>query len=462
MPTHTHTLLTFVFLASLLPSPVIAQDATDTAALMAAGKPFQQKVMITAYYSPLPDQCCYVKGSFEADKILNGNGTHGADGTPVYSGMLAAPKSYLFGTRVSIPGLGVLEVHDRGGAIVEQEDTHRLDVWVGHGEEGLARALAFGVKRVTATVYPPSAEKPAENFAMTSLAAPMGVLRAFQTTEPTLLSVKPKAGQKGPSVTYLQEQLQKAGYLRVAPTGFFGPTTEEALGAFQKDVGITVATAEVTTETSAYLQATLERQEAKEPLAATIDRSSPAAHIASLQRTMRFLGYYDGRTDGKYSKTLFDAILAFQQEKKLVGDEHSPGAGRIGPKTRGELMTLWRRVHVQKRAEEILAREKVRELLAKRDDVPTQFLGKGEKGNDVKTLQRFLVRKGFLDAKSVTGLFGAATEEALRAYQLHAEVIKSPSDTGAGYFGPATLASVRSDAERLLYSLVRSQGWSAL
>src|SRR3989338_11176543 len=115
----------------------------------------EREFVITAYYSPLPDQCCYVRGTYAADTLLNGKGIAGADGTAVYPGMIAAPKSYVFGTRVELPGIGVGTVHDRGGAInVLESGSHRLDLWMGYGEEGLARALAFGVQRLKGTVYP--------------------------------------------------------------------------------------------------------------------------------------------------------------------------------------------------------------------------------------------------------------------------------------------------------------------
>jgi hypothetical protein len=48
-----------------------------------------RKFIITAYYSPLPNQSFYLRGSYEADIRLNGHGTHGASGKPVYVGMLA-------------------------------------------------------------------------------------------------------------------------------------------------------------------------------------------------------------------------------------------------------------------------------------------------------------------------------------------------------------------------------------
>src|SRR5688572_25464870 len=95
IPTHTHMhkiLSATLMLALLCTSfPAVAQEAVA---------PQEIDFVLTAYYSPLPGQCCYVKGGLVADKVLNGNGTHGADGTSVYAGMLAAPPSYAFGTKV--------------------------------------------------------------------------------------------------------------------------------------------------------------------------------------------------------------------------------------------------------------------------------------------------------------------------------------------------------------------------
>lgn len=101
--------------------------------------PGTKKFIVTAYYSPLPDQSFYLKGSYEADIKLNGNGTHGASGKEVYPGMLAAPKTYTFGTKIYLDGLGIGTVDDRGGAIVSSGsrgyDADRLDIWMGRGEE---------------------------------------------------------------------------------------------------------------------------------------------------------------------------------------------------------------------------------------------------------------------------------------------------------------------------------------
>ncbi len=181
-----HSIFLTTALVISLPSPTWAADKgaapTATEAIILNGQPFEQDFIITAYYSPLPGQCGYVMGDIDADKYLNGQGTNGADGTPVYAGMAAAPPAYPFGTRLVLPGIGTVTVHDRGGAIQEGEKAHRLDLWVGSGEEGLARALKFGVQHVHAIVYPTqSTPQPAESMDLTSLPAPTHALAPYLT-----------------------------------------------------------------------------------------------------------------------------------------------------------------------------------------------------------------------------------------------------------------------------------------
>lgn len=116
----------------------------------------KKEFIITAYYSPLPNQNFYLKGNYDAEKVLNGNGTNGASGKPVFTGMLAAPKTYAFGTKIVFEGLGAGIVEDRGGAIVTAGERgqvyDRIDIWMGQGESGLRRALIWGRRKVTGTL----------------------------------------------------------------------------------------------------------------------------------------------------------------------------------------------------------------------------------------------------------------------------------------------------------------------
>ena len=143
MPKKTLSIVTsLIFSANAILMAVVVPQAE------ASFEPYQKTFIVTAYYSPLPGQSFYVTGSLASDKRLNGNGTHGADGTPVYPGMIAAPGTYSFGTRVSCPGYIDGEIHDRGGAIVkagERGYAHdRLDFWAGfrHARAWICKALA--------------------------------------------------------------------------------------------------------------------------------------------------------------------------------------------------------------------------------------------------------------------------------------------------------------------------------
>lgn len=465
--THTHThnrfdrlvagLLTLSCVA--MPMSALAQEASSSSSSSSASS-YEQHFTITAYYSPLPNQCCYVKGSYEADKILNGNGTHGSDGTPVYPGMLAAPQTYAFGTVIELPGIGVLTVHDRGGAIVEGSDTHRLDIWMGSGEEGLARALAFGIRRVTGIVHPVGTDQPETKIDLSAFAAPVGALKAFAVPEEKP-ALQAEYGSKGDAVSMLQKLLKQAGYFMESITGFFGDKTKASLIAFESDMGISGSGTSLSDVTSIYLRIAAEMKK-REPAIGLVQADSSRTDVANAQRLLRFLGYYRGRTNGVYSDALFDAILALQKDFQLVGDASSPGAGRIGPLTRGVIVSLWQRGRIQEKATQEIELAQVKRLLADRGLLLDAFVSKGQSGDVVRALQAFLATEAFFPKDKINGVFGDLTAEAVTKYQIARELIESERDQGAGNVGPATLRVIQDEQVADGYKTVRSHGWNAL
>ncbi|NOS66842.1 MAG: hypothetical protein HOO67_00520 [Candidatus Peribacteraceae bacterium] len=455
-----------VIISLLFPFTASSQGSAPTAGatevLFAQGQPFEHDLVLTAYYSPLPDQCCYVKGNFLADVELNGEGHHGADGTAVYAGMVAAPPSYPFGTRIVLPGIGTVTVHDRGGAIQEWKDAHRIDVWAGYGEEGLARALAFGVKRVHAVIYPPASAQPVESIDLTALDAPPEKLRPYLADSTTLLDIHAKEGDRSASVQFLQDRLRTLGYFDEKPNGSFGPATKAGLRDFYADMAATEPDNSLSERGASLIEAAFRRAAAADPVPAIVDASSSPAAISSAQRTLRFLGFYNGRTNGMYDDTFKKAIIAFQMQQGIVASDSAAGAGRIGPQTKSRIALLWRRKHAEKVAVRLLAMRKIDQLIAKRGDDLHQFLSKGDKGGNVRALQKFLVSKNFLAADGITGSFGERTEQALIAYQKDAGIITDADAAGAGYAGPATLARYRQDIRHLLLKIVREKGWQAI
>lgn len=425
--------------------------------------PYEQEFVLTAYYSPLPGQCCYVRGGYEADKILNGEGHTAADGTKVYPGMLAAPPSYAFGTRIALPGLGTMTVHDRGGAIqVLGTDAHRLDVWAGYGEEGLARALSFGVQHIRGTVYPLGSRQPQNDFDLARLQAPMERLSPFGVQTENLLALSPKLGDRNLSAAILQEHLKSAGYFDRAASGYFGPETENALKQFLADFDLHEPSDRLTERTAAFLLAATRRSDAELPITGVVEKGSSEDAVAQAQRILRFLGYYEGRTDGDYSLALHGAILRFQQEKGLVGTAIDTGAGRIGPLTKRALKAEWNRRLVAVRADKYLTVYAVEKQLMDRGETLDMFLAEGHTGPRVRLLQYLLSERGYFPAEKINGNFGALTRSAVLDYQVASGIVGSASDDGAGSVGPETLQALRREELAKAYRIVRAEGWKAL
>lgn len=108
--------------------------------------------VVTAYYSPLPNQKHYLTWDYESEKKLNGQGLYWASWKSVFSWMIAAPKNYKFWTKIYLEWLGIWEVSDRWWAIVNSWNRwysyDRLDIWVWYWDEWLQRALYWGKRTV--------------------------------------------------------------------------------------------------------------------------------------------------------------------------------------------------------------------------------------------------------------------------------------------------------------------------
>lgn len=424
-------------------------------------QPREQQFVLTGYYSPLEGQCCYVKGGVKADRILNGEGHTAADGTPVYPGLIAAPGTYAFGTVVELPGYGVFKVHDRGGAIQEWDNgKHRLDLWVGFGEEGLARALQLGLKEVKGTIYPPGGWQPEVSFNFDTIAAPVYQLERFQVHS-SLLAVTPAKEDSGLSVSMLQERLQTLGYLDQAPTGYFGPKTEEALAQFLTDFRIDQPSTHLTTVTAAHLLAATVRKEALLPLDAHVNDGAAEQDIIDAQRILSSIGYYHGRKDGKYD-SVREAILKFQQDEYLVGTAADPGAGQIGPITKRSLQAAWNRKLVSTLARKYLGYAQAHQTVRERGKTIESFAQEGSFGTNVLNLQYFLASKGYFAAEEANGNFGSMTKQAVIQYQIDHKLISSSNSEGAGVVGPKTLAFITQELGRNYYATMRSFGLNAL
>ena len=426
-----------------------------------------QTFVVSAYYSPLPNQDKYVWGNYEAEKRMNGEGNRGADFTKVYPGMIAAPNTYPYGTKIKIPGFGTGAVHDRGGRILEWKNSDRIDLWMGYGDDGRKRAMQWGIKTVTGTIMPASAKESVQMNFMSKASQTKSAPN--KTTQPVNKTVTEQTktlylGDKGESVRNLQKFLIRQNLLHVNATGYYGEKTKEAVYQFQLRKNIvsnknqtgagvfgptTRKNAEkVWTQTvpKKTIITSTENLPAKTSQAITIHNISDSTEkynpdyavikpnlqlgdkgeaVKRLQLVLKGMNYYSGAVTSLYDKKTVEAVYAYQISKKIVSNKNQKGAGRFGPQTYSMMVNtlLQKRNLISTQKTNPLASDWsyiTAEQIAMRKQkihVATLNVEFGEKSTKVKNLQNELIARGFLDPNLNTGYYGNKTKAAIGAYK---------------------------------------------
>jgi peptidoglycan hydrolase-like protein with peptidoglycan-binding domain/3D (Asp-Asp-Asp) domain-containing protein len=484
---------------AVLTIQLLAISPVALAGNIASGPGEPRKFLITAYYSPLPDQSFYVRGNYEADVRLNGRGTNGADGTQVYIGMLAAPKSYPFGTRIKFPGLGVGEVHDRGGAILAGRDYDRIDIWMGRGEEGLSRALNWGARIVEGEIYWQADQiEPGLDYGWVNSELSDAMFKKYkiQKLQNPAVFTKPITKESNAmDIKELQEALTTFGYYNGPINGIYGPETTEAVLAFQLAEGVIISESSAGAgyfgpKTRVTLKERLENfnadvtkernrlEENRTMLASGLGKNAEGDDVTALQRMLWELGYYNGELTGDYDPATVDAVFEFQKAQGILNSERDKGAGYYGKKTHAALtaavdqkiekvgkypmqMQVWvpaerelPKIASLQAPEGMTERQALSfspDLVNKKVVQPvssgqllTADLDIDEKSENVVLLQNILIKNGYLAKGLVTGYYGNQTVTAVTKFQMEKGIIKSETDSGAGRVGPKTRAALNS------------------
>ncbi|PIR54746.1 hypothetical protein COU74_03270 [Candidatus Peregrinibacteria bacterium CG10_big_fil_rev_8_21_14_0_10_36_19] len=366
-------------LAFTIAFPVIFLDAHN--ANSEEIYPYTKTFKVSAYYSPLPCQVRYATGNYHSDIRLNGSGVRGADGTPVYAGMVAAPRSYAFGTKMLVPGIGMTAVHDRGGAIVNagerSEEYDRLDVWMGYGDKGLERALKWGKRVVDITLYGPNES----------------IVEAI-----TLPGYSPDEAIPNDCV------MEQNDPVEIAKVNAKQPVVKTSNGE----------------------------------LASTLTIGSSGSAVFDLQHELARLNYYRGDVTGFYGELTEHAVFKFQQSQGIVKTKNDVGAGVFGPQTR----VIMNRFVAARNYRNVLVAEANPESL--KVAVIAKELDYGISDPEVSKLQKFLKSQGYFNGILITDYFGDTTKEALLKFQIEKGLVDSEDDSGAGRVGPSTIKLINS------------------
>lgn len=435
----------FLFaLILILPSFVMAQARTFT---------------ITGYYSPLPDQDYFLTGSYESEIRLNGNGTHGADGTPVYPGMIAAPKSYDFGTKVCIPGFGCGTVHDRGGAIVRQGERDlarhdRLDLWMGYGMDGMTRALAWGVQHVDCEMSPVgTALVDSVNFSV-----PLPLTQILKLMPSIAFHNDLFLGQEGDEVEKLQIALRRLNLYKGEINSVYDKEMERAVLDFQIKFFVLHSEADVGAgrfgpQTRAKLTSELAKVDTQKKISelwesfefeAGLSRGHRSPEVVKLQQVLLQQELLEVAPTGFFGPLTEAALVEFQLQEGIISSQFDVGAGRVGEVTQEKLNDVLNRERVSRGEEkkEISQIKKERERLALLSQENRRFqlaMQIGSQEATVETLQKVLSQLGYFDANP-TGVMGPLTRAALKGFQVDFGVIATTRSVGSGVFGNATRA----------------------
>jgi len=425
-----------MFLLALLTWPQLVQAQTEK------GKyPYNDTMVISAYYSPLPDQERYVTGSYDGDVRLNGSGVNGADGTAVYPGMVAAPSGYPFGFKMIIPGIGTVAVHDRGGAI----KGNRLDIWMGYGDKGLKRALNWGKRTVNVEMLGLSSTVKESVYLEGFYKAEKLVRKATRVTRMFPEDIWYQS--EGERVTKLQEALGQLGYFNGEINGFYGDETLEAIFSFQVKNRIISDWSDLGAgHCGVQTRATLERAlnslndvPVKKRTGTSVVFSRPmklgdkGGEVIRLQEELRNLSFLRIVPTGNFGEITEHAVFKFQQRSGLVKTMSDDGAGVVGPKTRAAMNKVFS------------SRSNIKNLVAAKvtsDKTVTEGkfiedIDPGVKSYIVRDLQEGLKRLGYFNGDT-TVFFGPQTKAALIAFQLDKKIIQSEDSRGAGRLGPQT------------------------
>jgi len=406
---------------------------------------YQHTFTISAYYSPLPGQIKYVTGSYDGDIRLNGSGVHSADGTPVYPGMIAAPKTYAFGTKMTIPGIGTVAVHDRGGAIVtagqRNQNFDRLDVWMGYGDIGLERALNWGKRNVQVTVYgiDPNVE---ENVYLQGFSEAEKFIRNVVVKQKVFI-VDLGYGQSGDKVGTLQEYLTELGYYKGKIDKYYGDEVYKAVIAFQIDYNIIDRSEDfgagyLGPQTRAQIEAAFSKRDNYDKIIQkSLGKDDEGESVKELQEALQKLGY-ELDINGIYDEATIKAVFEFQKENEIVSHENEHGAGYFGPKTFAVL------------SQKLVAFSDPTISTMKEDNIVQAAyngfesdLSLGDSGEEVKKLQEELQKINLFKAQA-SGYYGEVTEHAVFKFQQRKGLISQKTDSGAGHFGPQTRSALNS------------------
>lgn len=463
--------------------------------------------VVTAYYSPLPNQSYYLKWNYIAEKRLNGQGIAWASGKWVFPGMLAAPKNYKFWTRIELEGVWIWIVEDRWGAIVNAWQRgysyDRIDIWMWHWEEWLKRALAWGKRTVKWKILSsqPASTIALENIKHTKSASNLVLNNSIYSKwiwiynpkkdiEDLQKLLKEKwiytwevnwiySKNMISEIIDFQVKNKLISHKNSYWAGYWGKTTRNFVKKMKNN---TIILAKKEDKKEEEKSGKFDTSSIKN---ININPSSNWEKVKVLQKKFSEIWLYKGNISWDF-KDLEKTLISYQLSKWVIPSEKSKFAGYFWPKTRSALISDLEELNeieelkiAVKIAEEkakkakdeaekkrLLALEKQKEIEQKEvKEIEQKAWKEASKimkeiwtpapwqvGHNIRKLQKILAEFGYFNSKD-TAIYWNVTKKAVQNFQLDRNVIASKSETGAWYLGPKT----REALEKMIFEKIKEQ-----
>lgn len=431
--------------------------------------------VVTAYYSPLPNQNYYLKGNYADEIRLNGKWIAWASWKWVFSWMLAAPKSYSFGTKIYLEWLWIWSVEDRWWAIVSAWNRgysyDRIDVWMWYWDEGLKRALNWWKRTVKWSIISSDSQVTLD---YTTIWAPSTAV-SWLVPIPTVFNKSIWVKSSSNDIYELKLFLSDNKFYNWSVDSIYSNDLISLIHNFQLNNNI-IRENEILwawywgkNTRAKFLEAyrwwniESHTSDKNEILSDNINIelnnnyeniilkwnindifNNPVksiAHIAELQNILIELELYNWEVDAQYD-SIQDTILNYQLSKEIITNKDSLWAGYYWPVTRKTLYNDYIELLKYKekiKEAELLVQNLEEESLLKAEEKITDLwnLVFWNISPEVRDLQLILNHFWYFN-NSDTAIFWDKTKEAIIALQLDREVIESQDSVWAWIFWPST------------------------
>lgn len=436
-----------------------------------------QYFIVTAYYSPLPDQDFYIKWSYENDKKLNWEWLYWASWKQVFNWMLAWPKKYDFWTQIYLEWIWTWVIEDRGWAIVESwergYDADRIDVWMWHWDEWLKKSLAWWKRKIQWKIIEiENSELKVDNVWINFNPTNLVSSQIKKSNNEYIYNVSVWINSRKSDIVKLQTKLSWLSVYKWEIDWIYNKKLINSLVSIQIKNWIIKSDNEdwawywwVKTRNYFYKN----EKELSKPSSNTIivqettiesdslfdtyiHPSSSKDNVKKLQSKLNEMEIYKWEINWKYSDVI-NTLIEYQLSKNIINSKNNDWAWYFWPKTRSSLRNDFNKFLVKKE-EEKRDRRKLDEIknLAlekasnKLDEIWTPKLW--EISQNVRELQKILITLWYFKWKD-TAIYWELTKQSILAYQIDKNLIQKDWDPWSGKIWEITKWEIKKDLVKL-------------